>query len=47
PYEESRSLAETLDGVEAIWVMLDGRVEATHGMKQIMRSHGATGSQPQ
>lgn len=44
PYEESRSLAETLDGVEAIWVMPDGRVEATHGMKRIMRSHGATGS---
>ncbi len=47
PYEESRSLAESLDGVEALWVMPDGTVEVTDGMKQIMKSHGATGSQPQ
>lgn len=43
PYQESRALVESLDGVEAIWVMKDGRIEATEGMKKIMKSNGATG----
>ncbi len=44
PYEESRNLVNSFDGVEAIWVMEDGTVEATDGMKKIMKSHGATGA---
>jgi thiamine biosynthesis lipoprotein len=44
PYQESRALIDSLDGVEAIWVFHDGKVEATDGMKQIMKSHGATGA---
>ncbi|HHY35107.1 MAG TPA: FAD:protein FMN transferase [Firmicutes bacterium] len=44
PYEESRALVESLPGVEALWVMPDGEVRVTPGMKDIMQSHGASGS---
>jgi len=44
PYERSRALVESLEGVEALWVMPDKRVEATEGMKRIMKSHGASGA---
>ncbi len=44
PLEQSRALAESLDGVEAVWVMPDGELEATDGMKAIMRSQGASGA---
>lgn len=44
PYEKSRALVDSLDGVEAVWVMPDGKIEATDGMKKIMKSHGATGA---
>ncbi|MEW9124742.1 MAG: FAD:protein FMN transferase [Thermotaleaceae bacterium] len=42
-YEESKVFVESLDGVEAIWVMLDGKMAATEGAKKIMKSQGATG----
>jgi len=44
PYAESRALVDQLDGVEAIWLMPDGKVEATEGIQRIMRSHGASGA---
>jgi len=44
PYEEGKDLVESLDGVEALWVFKDGTVEATEGMKKIMKSQGATGA---
>lgn len=40
PYEKSRSLAESLEGVEALWVMPDGEVRATDGMKETLKSYG-------
>lgn len=44
PYEESRKLIESIQGVEALWVTKDGKIEATDGMKKIMKSNGATGA---
>lgn len=44
PLEESQALVESLEGVEALWVLKDGTVEATEGMKEIMKSQGATGA---
>ncbi|WP_179948112.1 FAD:protein FMN transferase [Geosporobacter ferrireducens] len=44
PYEQSRKLVDSFDGIEAIWVMPDGTVEATDGMEKIMKSQGATGA---
>ncbi len=43
PWPESRALAEKL-GVEALWVMPDGTIETTEGLKKIMRSQGASGA---
>ncbi|MEL7649636.1 MAG: FAD:protein FMN transferase [Sedimentibacter sp.] len=42
PYEEGRSLVESLDGVEALWILKDGTVQTTEGMDKIMKSKGAT-----
>lgn len=44
PYEEGKALIESIGTIEAVWVMADGTVEATEGMKQIMKSHGASGA---
>lgn len=44
PYQEGREFVEGLDGVEAVWVLQDGRVEATDGMKKMLKSYGATGA---
>ena len=46
PYTEGKSLVDDLDGVEALWVMVDGKIEASDGMKLIMKSQGATGKEP-
>jgi thiamine biosynthesis lipoprotein len=44
PYHKSRELINSLENTEAVWVMPDGEIEATDGMKRIMKSHGATDS---
>jgi len=47
PFAKSKALADSLDGVEVLWVMPDGQVEATSGMRRIMRSQGASGADPE
>ena len=44
PYKQSRKFVESLEGVEAVWVMPNGKIEATEGMKKIMKSNGASGA---
>ncbi|MDW5299035.1 MAG: FAD:protein FMN transferase [Sedimentibacter sp.] len=44
PYEEGKALVESLDGVEALWIFKDGTIEVTEGMKKIMKSYGASGT---
>lgn len=44
-YEKGKELIESIDGIEVVWVMLDGSIEATDGMKKIMKSHGASGAE--
>lgn len=38
-YEESLALAESIAGLEALWVMPDGEIRTTAGMEQILRSY--------
>ncbi len=42
PFDESQALVESLDNFEALWVMPDGEVHTTEGMREVLRSHGAT-----
>lgn len=42
-YEDGRLLADSLEGVEVLWVTKEGEVLYTEGFKKIMLSHGATG----
>ena len=42
PYEEGRSLIDSLSGVEALWVLHDGTVQMTDGLAAMTRSHGAS-----
>lgn len=46
PYEQGRALVESLEGVEALWVLPDGTVEATGGMRAMARSGGASAVNP-
>lgn len=47
PLGEAKQLAESMDGVEAFWVLPDGRMDATAGMLGLLRSQGASGSEKQ
>ncbi|MBR5288273.1 MAG: FAD:protein FMN transferase [Clostridia bacterium] len=42
PYEESRAFVESLDGVEALWILPDGSIEMTDGAYVLSRTGGAT-----
>lgn len=33
PYEQGRTLVDSLDGIEAFWIMADGTIKATEGMQ--------------
>lgn len=44
PYEEGRVLVDSYKEVDALWIMKDGSIETTDGMKDIMLSEGATGA---
>jgi len=43
PYEKSRQLAESLEDVEALWIMPDSEIRVTEGMAKLLRSYGASG----
>ncbi len=43
PYEESRAFVESLDGVEALWILPDGSIEMTDGAYKLSRTGGASG----
>ena len=42
PYEQGRAFVEALDGVEAYWVLLDGSVQCTDGLRAMLASQGAS-----
>jgi thiamine biosynthesis lipoprotein len=41
PFENSRELVESVEGLEAVWVFADGTIEMTDGFKEVSRSGGA------
>ena len=45
PYEKGRALIESLDGVEAYWILEDGSTAFTDGLKSMLDSQGATNAQ--
>lgn len=42
PYEEGAAFAKTLEGVEVLWILNDGTVRFTEGLKPMMLSQGAS-----
>lgn len=46
PYEEGRAFVDSLDGVEALWVLNDRSIVMTDALTSSARSQGATNPQP-
>ena len=44
PFEESKAMAEMIEGVEVLWVFPDGHMEATEGMKKALKNMGGATS---
>lgn len=44
PYDESLALVESLEDVDALWVMKDGEVLFSDGLEDKLRSQGASGA---
>jgi thiamine biosynthesis lipoprotein len=44
PYEKSRALVESIEGVDALWVMPDGTINATENLKKSMKIMGGATS---
>ncbi len=42
PYEQSRKLVDSIDGVEALWIMPDGDIKATENMQKTLKTFGAS-----
>lgn len=40
PYDKSRELVESIDGIEALWIMPDGTIYATENMKNSLKKMG-------
>lgn len=45
PYEKARALVESIEGVDALWVMPDGSIQATEGMKKLLENMGGASNQ--
>ena len=44
PYGESRRLVEEVGGMDALWIFADGHMEATDGMKAVLKKMGGASS---
>jgi len=44
PYDQSRTLIESIEGVEALWIMPDGTIQATDNMKSMLKNLGGASS---
>jgi thiamine biosynthesis lipoprotein len=44
PYEDGQRLVESLQGVDALWVLPDGTLKATDGMRAMLSGMGGAGA---
>lgn len=42
PYAQGRAFVDALDGVEAYWILMDGTVQYTDGLRTMLASQGAS-----